>query len=203
MTVTTIAWMIWSKHFYGITIIFFCFMHPKPSSWNEKCGVSLGVSNDAVHLNTLKTLLRLSTVLLDHWKWILSGAIKVRATQVLSKYKGFSTVFPKILDAIESVTKFIVFPTPLSIQISNTNSLGFVCFKIELNVGSEISKINLQKIVRNLLRKLRKSYMTERSSRNLSPSSSGRKCSQIFYRKHSLSAPVSCFVYLVLHNSTQ
>ena len=103
-----------------------------------------------------------------------------------------------------SVTKVIVFPTPLSIQISNTNSLGFVCFKIELNVGSEIlSKINLQKIVRNLLRELRKSYMTERSSRNLSPSSSGRKCSQIFYRKHSLSAPVSCSVYLVLHNSTQ
>ena len=102
-----------------------------------------------------------------------------------------------------SVTKVIVFPTPLSIQISNTNSLGFVCFKIELNVGSEISKINLQKIVRNLLRELRKSYMTERSSRNLSPSSSGRKCSQIFYRKHSLSAPVSCFVYLVIHNSTQ
>ena len=59
------------------------------------------MSNDAVHLNTLKTLLRLSTVLLDHWKWILSGAIKVRATQVLSKYKGFSIVFPKILDAIE------------------------------------------------------------------------------------------------------
>ena len=102
-----------------------------------------------------------------------------------------------------SVTKVIVFPTPLSIQISNTKSLGFVCFKIELNVGSEISKINLQKIVRNLLRELRKSYMTERSSRNLSPSSSGRQCSQIFYRKHSLSAPVSCFVYLVLHNSTQ
>ena len=102
-----------------------------------------------------------------------------------------------------SVTKVIVFPTPLSIQISNTNSLGFVCFKIELNVGSEISKINLQKIVRNLLRELRKSYMTERSSRNLSQSSSGRKCSQIFYRKHSLSARVSCSVYLVLHNSTQ
>ena len=40
----------------------------------------LGVPNDAIHLNTLKTLLRLSTVLLDHWKWILSGAIKVRAT---------------------------------------------------------------------------------------------------------------------------
>ena len=89
-----------------------------------------------------------------------------------------------------SVTKVIVFPTPLSIQISNTNSLGFVCFKIELNVGSEISKINLQKIVRNLLRELRKSYMTERSSRNLSPSSSGRKCSQIFYTENIRRVPL-------------
>ena len=114
--------------------------------------------NDGVLMSTMKTLLRLPTVLLDHWKGILSGAIKFvsqfgrpRVTWVLSKsqvacerrlspqilllqakYKGFSIVFSKILDGIESFTnlKLSVFLTPLSIQFSNTKILGFFFFEI-------------------------------------------------------------------------
>ena len=49
------------------------------------------------------------------------------------------------------------------------NQITFLNPKILVYVGSEMSKIKVQEIVRNLLDKFRKLYMngTERSSRNL------------------------------------
>ena len=60
-----------------------------------------GAQNDGFFLNTLKTLLRLSRVLLDLWKCILSGAKKVylfghpRRTWVFSKLQGLQYYFPE------------------------------------------------------------------------------------------------------------
>ena len=66
-----------------------------------------GEPKDGLLLNALKTLFRLSRVLLGLWKYILIRAIKfisVRSSwgQLGSfrNYQGFSIMFPTILDAI-------------------------------------------------------------------------------------------------------
>ena len=65
-----------------------------------------GAPKDGLLLNALKTLFRLSRVLLDLWKYILISAIKfisVRSSWVqlesFRNYQGFSIMFPAILDA--------------------------------------------------------------------------------------------------------
>ena len=61
----------------------------------------------------------------------------------------------KVLDAIERITKVRIFLISLSITF-------FLIRKFEkkkTNLGSELSKIKLQKIAGNLLDKLRKLYM--------------------------------------------
>ena len=48
-------------------------------------------------------------------------------------YKGFSIIFPKILDAIQHVTKVTIFLILLSITFSNPKILGFLfCMKNSL-----------------------------------------------------------------------
>lgn len=64
--------------------------------------------NDGFPLNTFKTLFRLSRVLLDLQKRILSSVVDfvsdcmviLGQLESLRNYKGFSIIFPKILDAI-------------------------------------------------------------------------------------------------------
>ena len=40
-------------------------------------------------------------------------------------YKGFSSIFPKVLDAVQRITKVWIFLIPLSITFSNPKILGF------------------------------------------------------------------------------
>ena len=75
-------------------------------------------------------------------------------------YKNFSFIFPKILDAIYGFTNLRIFLTPISITFFNPKILGFLAFFYEKknSSGSEMWKIKFQKIVANLLDKLRKLY---------------------------------------------
>ena len=57
---------------YFYFLLFFQLRQLYPSVTSEHAGAQ----NDSFFLNTLKTLLRLSRVLLDLWKCILSGAKK-------------------------------------------------------------------------------------------------------------------------------
>ena len=85
-------------------------------------------------LNALKSLFRLSRVLLDLYKCVLSSAIKfvsvpssvgnLRLFEITSQ--GFSVIFPTILDAIERFTKVRIFLIPLSITFLNPKILGFL-----------------------------------------------------------------------------
>ena len=120
-------------------------------------------------LNTLKPLIRLSRVTLDIWKCILSGAIKFvsKFSVILGKlesfrnYMGFSVIFPKILAAIKSFTKGKIFLITLCIAFSFPNILGFLFLRVKkkINLVSEMGKNRVQKIIGNLLDKLRKLYM--------------------------------------------
>ena len=91
-----------------------------------------GSPNDGVLLNALKTLFRLSSVLSNLQKCILSGAIKVvsvRSSQgnlnLFEITQGLSIIFPKILDAILGFTKVRLFLIPVSIAVSNPKILDF------------------------------------------------------------------------------
>ena len=66
---------------------------------------------------------------------------------------------------------------PLSITFLNPKILDFLLFLYEKqpDLGSEMWEIKIQKIVVNLLEKLRKHTWTERLSRNSWPSLSNRK----------------------------
>ena len=93
-----------------------------------------GSPNDGVLLNALKTLFRLSSVLSNLQKCILSGAIKVasvRSSQgnlnLFEMTYGLSMIFPKILDAILGFTKVRIFLIPLFIVFFE--SLGFLFTK--------------------------------------------------------------------------
>ena len=65
-----------------------------------------GAPNNGFHPNSFKTFFRLSRVFLDLQKCILSGALICICSVILGElksfrnYKGFSIIFPKILDAI-------------------------------------------------------------------------------------------------------
>ena len=89
--------------------------------------------NDDFLLNTLKTLLRLSKVVLDLQKYILSGAIKlvtVRSSQGtlnLFKISRASVLYSrKILNAIYRFTNVRIFLMPISITLLNPKILGFL-----------------------------------------------------------------------------
>ena len=75
-------------------------------------------------------------------------------------YKDFSFILPKISDAIYGFTNLRIFLTPISITFFNPKILGFLAFFYEKKkfLGSEMWKIKFQKIVANLLDKLRKLY---------------------------------------------
>ena len=60
---------------YFYFLLFFQLRQLYPSVTSEHAAIT-GAPNDGFFLNTLKTLLRLSRVLLDLWKCILSGAKK-------------------------------------------------------------------------------------------------------------------------------
>jgi len=75
-------------------------------------------------------------------------------------YKGFTVIFPNILAAIKSFTKGRIFLIPLCIAFSFPNILGFLFLrKKTLKLVSEMGKNRVQKIVGNLLDRLRKLYM--------------------------------------------
>ena len=64
-----------------------------------------GVINNGLLLNTLKTLFKLSRILLDLKKCILSGTIKFLSVWLslanlrsFRNYKGFSIILRKVLD---------------------------------------------------------------------------------------------------------
>ena len=64
--------------------------------------------------------------------WIGTG-YKICICSVISEdfkyflnYKGFSTIFPKILDAIYGFTNVRIFLTPISITFLNPKILGFL-----------------------------------------------------------------------------
>ena len=46
--------------------------------------------------------------------------------EAFRNYKGFSDIFPKMLDALESFTNVRIFPLPLSIKFLNPKILGFL-----------------------------------------------------------------------------
>ena len=46
--------------------------------------------------------------------------------EAFRNYKGFSDIFPKILDALERFTNVRIFPFPLSIKFLNPKILGFL-----------------------------------------------------------------------------
>ena len=128
---------------------------------------------DGFFLNTLKTLFRLSRVLLRaveiYFKWrykicicsvILGQPESFRNYDLWKNYKGLSIIFPKILDAIWRITKVRHFLITLSILFLNPKIVGFL-FSHKNSLTWEVSvKIKLQKIVGDLLLdKLRKLYM--------------------------------------------
>ena len=66
-------------------------------------------------------------------------------------YKGFSIIFPKILDAIKRITKKKFFLIPLSITFLNPKIEAFLYPTTNSLPGVWNVKIKLQKIVENLL----------------------------------------------------
>ena len=82
-------------------------------------------------LNALKTLCRLSRVLSDLWKCrrryeICTCSVVLGQFESFRNYKGFSIIFPKILDVILSFTNVRIFLIPLSIAFLNPKILGFL-----------------------------------------------------------------------------
>ena len=73
--------------------------------------------------------------------------------------QGFRVIFPKMLAAIKSFWKVRIFLIPLCIAFSIPNISSFFFYEKKLNLGSDMGKIKLQKIIGNLLDKLRKLYM--------------------------------------------
>ena len=49
--------------------------------------------------------------------------------EAFRNYKGFSVIFPKILDAIERFTEVRIFLIPLSITFLNPKLLGFLLLR--------------------------------------------------------------------------
>ena len=111
-------------------------------------------------------------------------------------YKGLRIIFPKILDAILSFMKVRIFLIPLSIACLNPKILGSFFYEKKANLGTEIRKIIMYKILGNLLDMLRKLYMNgtviwkflafPKLQKIL-----GKFCffEEVFYRKQSLGAP--------------
>ena len=61
-------------------------------------------------------------------------------------YKGYSIIFPKILGAIQRITKERIFLIPLSVTFLNPKILGFLCSKKNsLTWGVKCEKSNLRK----------------------------------------------------------
>ena len=107
------------------------------------CGKGKGAetteaTNNGLLLNTLKTLFRLSRVLLDLKKCILSSTIKfLSVLSSLANWRsfrnynlGFSIIFWKILDVIKSFIKARILLIPLSITFSNPKMLGSFFYEI-------------------------------------------------------------------------
>ena len=160
-----------------------------------------GTPNDGFLLNALKTLLRLSRVLSDLQECILSGAIKfvsVRSSKdnlSLFETTRASYYFPENLDAILSFTKVRIFLIPLLIAFLNPSQVSFF-YEKQANLGTEMRKIKLQKILGNLLDMLGKLKMNETVIQKFSAFLKlqkilGNFCfsEQTFYRKQSLAAP--------------
>ena len=116
--------------------------------------------NDDFLLNTLKTPWAIHSR--RRYKICIRWVI-LRELESFRNYKGFSIIFPKILEAIWRFTRARIFLIPLDLSITFLNSkfLGFLFLqKIVYDLGSEIWKIKLQKIVGILLEKFRKLYMS-------------------------------------------
>ena len=161
-------------------------------------------------LTTLKPLFRLSRALLYIQKCILSSAIKFVSVR---SYQGNLSLF-EITRALvfifsrqfqlqlhcKSFTKGRIFLIPLCIAFSIPNISGFLFLrKKKLNLVSEMGRIKLQKIVGNLLDKLRKLYMNGTVIQKFSTFLKLQKTlsnfcfsEQIFHRKPSLGSPVFC-----------
>ena len=162
-------------------------------------------------LTTLKPLFRLSRALLDIQKCILSSAIKFVSVR---SYQGNLSLF-EITRALlfvfsrqfqlqlhcKSFTNGRIFLIPLCIAFSIPNISGFLFLRKKslIWLASEMGKIKLQKIIGNLLDKLRKLYMNGTVIQKFLTFLKLQKTlsnfcfsEQIFHRKPSLGAPVFC-----------
>ena len=132
---------------------------PKFSYDPDSQPADTGAPNDSFLLNTLSRVLKLEVHPKRRHKICISSVI-LGQLESFRNYKGLSIIFPKILDAIWRVTKVRHFLIPLSIVFLNSKILGFFfSTKNSLNLGSEMRKIKLAKIVENLLHELEKLYM--------------------------------------------
>ena len=108
------------------------------------------------------TFYRLSWIILDiynvemyskrRYKICICSVI-LEERESFRNYQGFSSIFPKVLDAIQRITKERIFLIPLSITILSPTILRFLFSrkKKRPNPRGELWKIKLQKIVGNLL----------------------------------------------------
>ena len=82
--------------------------------------------------------------------------------QSFRNYKGFSIIFPKMLDVV-CFSNERIFLTPTPITFLNPKILGFFFYEKQHYLGSEMSEIKLQKMVGNLLHRFRKLYMNRKA----------------------------------------
>ena len=111
-----------------------------------------GAPSDGFLLNPLKTLFRLSRVLLDlhmhskrRYKICICSVI-LGQPESFPNYKGLSIIFPKILDAIWRDTKVGHFQIPLSIPFLNSQISCFLfSMKNSLTWAVKSEKLNFTK----------------------------------------------------------
>ena len=108
-----------------------------------KIQASAARHNDDFLLNTLKTPWAIHSR--RRYKICIRWVI-LRELESFRDYKGFSIIFPKILEAIWRFTRAIIFLIPLHLSLTFLDSkvLGFLFLqKIVYDLGSEIWKIKL------------------------------------------------------------
>ena len=125
-----------------------------------------GAPNDGFPLNALKTLARLSRVLSDLQKCILSCAKKFLSVRsslgILSLFeiKRTSVLFPGNFSCYLKFTKVRIFLIPLYIAFSVPKILGSFLYGNSLTWGVKQEILNFRKSYREFVRyKLRKLYM--------------------------------------------
>ena len=96
----------------------------------QKCALAAGTPNDGFLLKTLKAHFWLSRVILYLYKCILSGTIKFLSVGSSSGTWVFSKITraSKILEAVQFITKVIIFLILLSITYFNPKILRFLFF---------------------------------------------------------------------------